>query len=149
MNPPAPVTSTFVMWLSPCVRSSCTVIAFAMTSVRTLRISGSPSNQDGSHHDSREVSRSPAGAPHDLQHRPRQNLGVEPDRPRVDVPGVELDDLLEVPHRLVAGELPEAGDAGAHREAPPVMRAIRVDLVERGRARAHQAHLAAEHVPEL
>src|SRR3989442_7621128 len=114
MNPPAPVTSTWVT-------------------------TASPSAGDGS---------PPRGLEH-LHHGAPEDPEIEPERPGVDVLAVELDDLLEVADRLVPVELPEPGDAGLHGQSPPVVRPIALDLVDHRGPRAHEAHFASEHDPEL
>src|SRR4029079_19805690 len=73
---------------------------------------------------------------------------VERERPVVDVPGVEPEALL--PGDLVAAHhLRPAGDPGLDGQAPPVLRLVVRDLLDEIRARADEAHLAAQHVPEL
>src|SRR5438105_4296327 len=89
---------------------------------------------------------SPPGGLEHLHHGAPEDPQVEPQGPGVDVLAVELDDLLEVADRVVAVELPEPGDARLHREAPPVMRSIAIDLVDRRGPREAGRHrvLAAQ-----
>ena len=57
---------------------------------------------------------------------------------------------VEFERRTVARrDLPQAGNAGFHVEAPELVKFVMVDLVDRMRPRSDQAHLAAQHVPEL
>src|SRR5439155_21293584 len=65
-----------------------------------------------------------------------------------DVPHVELDAL--VPRQLRAPvHLRPARKARLDLEAAALARRVLVDLVAEGRARADQAHVAADDVPEL
>ena len=48
-----------------------------------------------------------------------------------------------------AADLPQAGDAGLHRQPAAVPQVVARDLVGERRPRADEAHLAAEHVPQL
>jgi len=45
--------------------------------------------------------------------------------------------------------LPQTRDPGFHVEAPELLKFVVVDLVDRMRPRSNQAHLSAQHVPEL
>src|SRR5436853_4058472 len=95
------------------------------------------------------AARSPPGGPEHLHHGAPEDPEIEPQRPGVDGPAVELDGRLEVADRLVPADLPEPRDARLHGAASPVMRSIVLDLVDRRGPRPHQAHLAPEHVPDL
>src|SRR5262245_40469022 len=82
------------------------------------------------------------------QRRADEDLEVEPGRAMVDVPDVELDPLLPWQRRPTV-HLRPARQARPHLEAAPLALRVRVHLVAESRAGADQAHLAAEHIPEL
>src|SRR3954469_18965049 len=89
-----------------------------------------------------------AAAREDREGRLEEDGDVEPDRPVLDVVEVE-------PHEIVEGEvraardLPEAGDPRQHEVALPVPVVQPLIVADRERARADEAHLAAEDVQEL
>jgi hypothetical protein len=65
-----------------------------------------------------------------------------------DVPDIELDAL--VPRQPGATvNLRPARDAGPDLEAPSLPRRVALDLIGERRARADEAHFAADDVPEL
>src|SRR5919197_1688914 len=92
-----------------------------------------------------------------------QRLHQDPERGRDERPQVErhraVGDPLEVVRELLghrglvaAPDLCEAGQAGTHDETLPVGWQLGRELLEEARAnraRADEAHVAAEHVPEL
>ena len=88
------------------------------------------------------------------QHEPRRlgdDLEVEPQRAVGDVLEV-VRELLGPRHLARQAQLGEAGDPGRHDQALPVGGDLRRELLEEqrpDRARADDAHLAAQHVPEL
>src|SRR5437763_3049324 len=82
------------------------------------------------------------------ERRAGEDLQVEPRAAVLDVPEVELDPL--VPRELrPAVHLRPAGQARLDLETASLPRGVLVDLVAEGRARADQAHVAADDVPEL
>src|SRR2546421_2842739 len=82
------------------------------------------------------------------QRRPRENFEVDPRRPVLDVPEVELDPLAPGQARATV-DLRPAGHPRLHVESAPLARRVPVDLVCERRAWADQAHVAQEDVPEL
>src|SRR3954468_20086490 len=88
------------------------------------------------------------GAAEEDTGRARDDLEVEPGGPVLDIPEVELDAVP--PEELrTAVHLGPAGQAGLHVEPLPLPWRVLLDLVSEGRARADEAHLAVEDVPEL
>src|SRR5439155_23889406 len=88
------------------------------------------------------------GAGEEGERRPREDLQVEPRASVLDVPEVELDPL--VPRELRASvHLRPAGQARLDLEPAALARGVLVDLVAERRARADQAHVAEDDVPEL
>src|SRR5450759_3009434 len=79
---------------------------------------------------------------------PGDDLEIEPQRPAIDVLEIALDPPVEV-GIVPRADLPETGDAGFHRQPPPVPDVIALDLGGQRRARPDEAHLAAQHVPQL
>src|SRR2546421_4963867 len=80
--------------------------------------------------------------------RAGEDLQVDPGGAVVDVPDVELDPL--VPGQLRAAvDLSPAGETRLDLEPPALAGRVALDLVGEGRAWADEAHLAAQHVPEL
>src|SRR5436190_5668318 len=78
----------------------------------------------------------------------RDDLQIEPGRPMLDVPDVELDSL--VPRQLCAAvDLRPPGDTGPHFEAAPLTRRIPLYLIRKRGAGADQAHVAPHDVPQL
>ena len=51
--------------------------------------------------------------------------------------------------RVSAADLPQAGDAGLHRQPAAMPQVVALDLARERRPRADEAHLAAQHVQEL
>ena len=78
----------------------------------------------------------------------REDRDVQPDRPVLEVVEVEPDQVVEAEARA-ARDLPEAGHAGEHEVALAVPGLELLVVAQRQRPRADEAHLAAEHVPEL
>src|ERR687887_2433174 len=80
--------------------------------------------------------------------RAREDLQVDPGGAVVDVPAVELDPVL--PRQLRATvDLRPARQARLDLEPAALSRRVALDLVGKRRARADQAHLPAQDVPEL
>src|SRR5262249_61197813 len=77
-----------------------------------------------------------------------QDRDVEPDRPVLEVEEVEPDEVVEAEVRA-ARDLPEAGHAGDDDVGLAVPGVEALVVAQRQRARADEAHLAAQHVPEL
>src|SRR5690348_16730070 len=85
------------------------------------------------------------GAAQDGGNRAQENLEVEPERPVVNVFEVEAHPFLEVGNLVAALDLPETGEAGLDAQTAAVREiAETADLVHRQRARANEAHLAAQ-----
>src|SRR6185436_17404814 len=82
------------------------------------------------------------------ERRPRQDRKVEAQRAVLDVPDVELDALG--PGELRAAvHLRPAREAGPEVEPMPLVLVVLLDLVAQRRPRADDAHVAAQHVPQL
>src|ERR1700716_2071471 len=77
-----------------------------------------------------------------------KNLEIENRRPRVDVLEIHRHPAVEV-HLVAAGNLPQTGDPRAHRESPPLPRLVARDFLGKRGAGTDEAHVAADHVPEL
>src|SRR5207244_8008529 len=89
-----------------------------------------------------------ARAAEDGRDRLGENRDVEPDRPVLEVVEVEPDEVVEAEVRA-AGDLPEPRHARADEIALAVP-ALELGVVaQRQRAGPDEAHLAAEHVPDL
>src|ERR1035437_10362367 len=89
-----------------------------------------------------------SGAGEDYADGAGEDLHVEPETPVFDVSGVEGDVAVE--GWVLAGfDLPESGHAGEDIKAAEVRQVVLLDLAGQGRARADQAHVAAEDVVEL
>lgn len=73
---------------------------------------------------------------------------VDPDGPVADVPGVHGDALFVGGVAAAAG-LPHAGDAGQYHAVLAEVVAVALDFLRDDRARADEAHVAADDVPEL
>src|SRR5664279_6221677 len=84
----------------------------------------------------------------DGQRGARDDLDVEPHRPVLDVVEVQPHEVVEA-ERRAPGDLPEARDARQHAVAAAVPGLEALVVAQRQRARADEAHLAAQHVPEL
>src|SRR6266498_796181 len=82
------------------------------------------------------------------RNRPQQYLEIQPRRPVVDVLQVELHPAVEV-DLVAAAHLPEAREAGLHRQPAAVPAVVRGHLLGDGGAGADQAHVALQHVQEL
>src|SRR4051794_9311646 len=80
--------------------------------------------------------------------RPREDLEIDPRRAVLDVPDVELDAFVPRQPRTSVNLSP-AGDAGLDVEASPLSRRVLLDLVRERGARADEAHVAADDIPEL
>src|SRR3954470_16171080 len=80
--------------------------------------------------------------------RLQQDLEVEHRRPGVDVLEVELHPAIEV-DVVPPADLPEAGEAGLHGQAPALPALVLGHLLGNRRPGAHQAHVPPQHVPEL
>ena len=84
----------------------------------------------------------------DLDHREDDDLEVRDGSALGDVLKVPSDHAVE-PGRVALRHLPPAGDAGLDRQALQVEFRVLGHLVGQRRARAHDGHLAQEHVDEL
>src|SRR5205823_4107352 len=80
--------------------------------------------------------------------RARENLQVDPRRAVLDVPDIEFDAL--VPRQPSATvDLRPAGDSRLDVEPPALPRRVALDLVRERGARADEAHIAPNDIPEL
>src|SRR5262249_22486892 len=96
----------------------------------------------------RRVRSGGAGAPEHGGNRAQQNLEIQAQRPAVDVEKIHLDPTVEI-DGVATAHLPETGHARAHRQ-PTALRALHLArLVDRERARPHQAHLPPQDVQQL
>src|ERR1044071_4888361 len=92
------------------------------------------------------------GRPQDLEHRHRQDLQIQPQRPVLDVVVVPLDAIAQRGLAAEAVDLGPAGDAGLDAVAVAVAADVgleQLDELRALRARAHQRHVAAQDVEEL
>src|SRR3954454_24395589 len=80
--------------------------------------------------------------------RPREDLEINPERAVLDVPDVQLDAFVPRQSRASVNLSP-AGDAGLDVEASPLSRRVLLDLVRERGARADEAHVAADDIPQL
>ena len=90
----------------------------------------------------------PAAGKHNV-HRLKQDLNIAPQGPVIDILDVQLDDFFKILDVAAAADLPQAGDAGFHGQAALVVALVLLIFVQRRRAGANQAHIAAQHVKEL
>src|SRR4051794_37343605 len=88
------------------------------------------------------------GAAEERERRLREDLQVEPRGPVLHVPDVELD-AVGPGKRRASVDLRPAGDPRPNLEAAALARRVSLDLVAQRRARTDDAHLAAQHVPQL
>src|SRR5260370_12301037 len=78
----------------------------------------------------------------------QNDLPVQRQRPVIDVLHVHLHPALEI-HLVAAGTDPQAGQAPAHAQPPPLPGLVTVHLARHGGTRAYQRHVAAQHIPQL
>src|SRR5260370_15863066 len=78
----------------------------------------------------------------------QQNFPIEAKRPGIDILHVHFHPLFEI-HIVAAGQRPEAGEPGPHAQPSSLPTLILFHLVRDRRTRAHQRHVAFEHVPQL
>src|SRR5437660_6927888 len=107
------------------------------TAVTAARLAGPP-----------PAGRALVGAAEKRERRAREDLQVDQWRAVLDVPEVQLDALLPG-QRGPAVDLRPAGDPRLHVETAALSRGVALDLVGERRARPDQAHVAANHVPQL
>jgi len=69
--------------------------------------------------------------------------------PAIDIGQIEIHHVLKVIDAVSPRHLPQPGDSGLHGDAPALPGLVQLHLVRRRRARADQAHVAAEHIDEL
>src|SRR4029077_7371993 len=80
--------------------------------------------------------------------RLQQNFRVECEAPVLDVLQIEMH--VGFKGRIAPrSDLPESGETRLHVETAKILDAIELEIVERVWARAHQAHVAANHVDQL
>src|SRR5687768_8960718 len=92
-------------------------------------------------------SRSAAGSKHCAKSL-QQDDEVQPQGPLVHILDIELD-ALRVGQVVSAADLPEAGHARAHCTVVLPSLGVQADLPLHAGARADDAHIALEHVPQL
>ena len=78
----------------------------------------------------------------------QQDSAIECERPVVDVLHVQLHPGFEI-ERVAAADGPQAGEAGTHAQPAALPPLVLFHFVRNGRARAHQRHVALQHVPQL
>ena len=77
-----------------------------------------------------------------------EDAQVQPQTPVLDVGEIKVH--VELKRGTVAcRNLPQTRDARFHVQSPELVKFVVVDLVDRMRPRSDQAHLPAQHVPEL
>src|SRR5580692_11928215 len=80
--------------------------------------------------------------------RAGENAQVQAQAPVLDVSEIEVH--VEFERRTVArGNLPETRDARLHIQATELVKFVVIDLIDGMRPRSNQAHVSAQHVPEL
>src|SRR5437899_5272728 len=80
--------------------------------------------------------------------RGHQDAYVEGQSPVLDIGEIEMH--VEIERWTVArGDLPESGHPRFHVQASVVVKFVAANFVHRVRPRPHQAHLPAQHIPEL
>ena len=87
-------------------------------------------------------------AAHNLDGGACQNLEVERQSDVVDIPDVE-GELLLPGEGVSAVDLAPAGDARGDLVTPRLLWRVPVEIADEERSRPDEAHVAAEHVPEL
>src|SRR5215471_6738873 len=78
----------------------------------------------------------------------QKDLGIEPQRPAVDVGEVKLHPAVEI-EPAAALERPQAGQAGPHTQAPPLPRFVLLHFFRDRWAWSDERHVSAQDVPEL
>src|SRR4051812_6806605 len=84
----------------------------------------------------------------DRGHRFWHDLEGEPPRPTGDVLEISFHPGIEI-RTVTRADLPQAGNARLHREPAPMPDVVFGNFLWQWRARSDEAHLAAQHVPEL
>src|SRR5271165_389985 len=79
---------------------------------------------------------------------PEQNAKIQPDRPVSDIKRIQLNPLL-VAGVVASGYLPQAGQAALDARVQLEAGSVARDFLMPDRARANQAHIAAQDVPQL
>src|ERR1017187_863258 len=80
----------------------------------------------------------------------QENREVEPDGPGVNVLEIQADPVPKIGDFVAAADLPETGEAGLDAQAAAVREVVEAfDLVHGERARAYEAHFAAQDVEQL
>src|ERR1700756_4754554 len=75
-------------------------------------------------------------------------LGIQPQRPGVDVGQVELNPAIEL-QVIAALQHPDAGQARPHAQAAPLPRLVLINFRRNRRARTDERHISADDVPKL
>src|SRR5687767_9435874 len=82
-----------------------------------------------------------AGPEQDDRDRFHDDLGIEPERPVVDILEIELHPFAEARDLVASADLPEAGEAGFHREPAPLRGGFEfLHFVEGQWTRSHETH---------
>src|SRR5262245_56677206 len=92
--------------------------------------------------------RTAVGTPEERERRSQEDREIHAWGAVVDVPDVELDPVRPR-ERGAAVDLGPAGEPGPHLEAAALVLVVLLDLVAERRPRADDAHVAANHIPEL
>ena len=96
-----------------------------------------------------ESHRAPVPIEHD-GNRPPHDFQIQPQGPVVNVFQIQPHPVAEIGDVVAAADLPEAGEAGFDAQAAAMRQIVKTfDFVHRQRARADEAHLAAQDVKEL
>ena len=77
-----------------------------------------------------------------------QDPDVKGEAPVLDVPGIQLEAILER-QRVAPTHRGPAGDAGAHLVTTPLTVRVVREVLDEERPRAHEAHVATQDVPQL
>ena len=77
-----------------------------------------------------------------------EDLGIEPQRPAVDVGKIELHPAIEV-QPAAALQRPQAGHPWTHAQPPTLPRFVFFHFLRHGRPRANKRHITAQDVPQL
>src|SRR3954470_5392156 len=88
-----------------------------------------------------------APAEHDL-YGSKQNPEIKPNAPAFDVGEIQSNIVLKRRARP-GGDLPQAGEAGGDIEPFEMLQTVLLIIIKRVRPGTHQAHVAAENIPEL
>src|SRR6185436_17220709 len=125
---------------------SITTLPCPLAPIRTTSVIAPPASGE-SRHVRMAGLRQPLGGD-DLLHRLPEDPQVEPDGAVIDIPDVEAQALFPG-LRVAAVDLRPAGDAGPHFVPARLLGRIEREIFRQERPRADEAHVAAQHIPEL